>query len=54
MYAVADFLDPDGNTIEGVGVTPDRDVRIDRQLLARRGDPDLAIAAEVILADTPN
>lgn len=51
MYAVADFLGPDGETIEGVGVPPDREITIDRALLAQRRDPDLATAVDIILAE---
>ncbi len=51
MYAVADFLAPDGNTIEGVGVPPDRPVPIDRDALSVRRDPDLATAVDLILEE---
>ena len=52
MYAVADFLGPDGKTIEGVGVPPDREIPIDRDLIADRRDPDLATAVEFILSES--
>jgi carboxyl-terminal processing protease len=44
QFAVADFVTPEGNRIEGHGVVPDLPVELTPDLLAREPDPVLAAA----------
>jgi carboxyl-terminal processing protease len=44
QFAVADFVTPEGNRIEGHGVVPDLPVTLTAELLAREPDPVLAAA----------
>ncbi len=44
QFAVADFVTPEGNRIEGHGVVPDLPVELTPELLAREPDPVLAAA----------
>ncbi|MBL9119123.1 MAG: hypothetical protein JNL80_04325 [Phycisphaerae bacterium] len=50
QMAVADFMTPKGNRIEGRGVTPDVEVTLTAELLRREPDPTLAAALRSILA----
>ncbi|MDA1026483.1 MAG: hypothetical protein O3A19_08655, partial [Planctomycetota bacterium] len=49
MYAMANFIGPEGTSIEGGGVKPDIDVTLTRDALLETGDPDLSVAVEWIL-----
>lgn len=49
LYAIADFIGPAGESIEGSGVVPDRLVAIERERLLTEGDPDIAEAARLVL-----
>ncbi len=49
LYAIADFIGPAGESIEGSGVVPDRLVTIQRERLLAEGDPELAEATRLIL-----
>lgn len=44
QYAMADFVTPKGNPVEGRGVVPDLAVPLSAELLAREPDPTLAAA----------
>lgn len=44
QYAMADYLSASGQTLEGDGVKPTREVRLDRQMLLERTDPVLDAA----------
>lgn len=48
MFAIADFIGPAGNSIEGTGVIPDLPVAVDRDRLLAESDSDLATAARWI------
>ncbi|HEX8337569.1 MAG TPA: S41 family peptidase [Pyrinomonadaceae bacterium] len=48
QYAFADFVAADGRTIEGVGVEPDRPVKLSRRRLLAGRDPQLEAALEAI------
>jgi carboxyl-terminal processing protease len=51
QYAMADFITPKGNRIEGRGVPPDLAVALDRTLLSREPDPVLAAALRHLAAE---
>ena len=51
MYAMANFIGPEGTSIEGGGVKPDIDVTLTRTTLLETGDPDLSVAVEWILTE---
>ncbi len=49
LYAMADFVTPKGNRIEGHGVVPDLPVTLSRKNLERESDPVLAAALRWIV-----
>ncbi|MEM8678871.1 MAG: S41 family peptidase [Planctomycetota bacterium] len=53
QFAVADFVDSDGERIEGVGVIPDEEVPLTPQDLAAGVDRPLQAAVEWILSTSP-
>jgi carboxyl-terminal processing protease len=52
QYAIADFWTPGGNRLEGVGVNPDINVKLDRRGLLSGRDPQLQAAIDAIGAPT--
>ncbi len=48
LYPVANFKTAGGKLLEGVGVTPDRDVKLDRSRLLKGEDTQLSLAMSLI------
>ena len=53
QHAIADFTTPDGTRIEGMGVIPDEEVPLTRELLLQGGDPALDTALRWIRGQAP-
>ena len=45
-HAIAEFELPDGRSVEGVGISPDLTVSLDRDSFAGSRDPDIQTAVE--------
>jgi len=48
-HAIAEFTLPDGATVEGIGISPDLDVVLNRDAFEGSRDPDLRAAVELLL-----